>query len=228
MKPRRLHSATILSMVTTSSGMARAVATAAARALALAAESAEARRPILRPRMPIYEYRRPDGTTFEVLQKITDDPLTTTRRPACRSSASSTPVAVHFKGKGFYNTDYGTEAPQPRARDSRPRTAPTSTTPRRPRRHSGRQAEHAPTAEGGARARQPRRPRRLTRRPAQRARKRRDLRDRFSDCVARPSARAAVRQRRHAGRLEDARRRRAATVATPRTGRAASGRPCRT
>jgi putative FmdB family regulatory protein len=26
--------------------------------------------------MPIYEYRRADGTTFEVIQKFTDDPLT--------------------------------------------------------------------------------------------------------------------------------------------------------
>ena len=26
--------------------------------------------------MPIYEYRRPDGTTFEVRQSFSDDPLT--------------------------------------------------------------------------------------------------------------------------------------------------------
>ena len=26
--------------------------------------------------MPIYEYRRPNGTTFEVMQKMSDEPLT--------------------------------------------------------------------------------------------------------------------------------------------------------
>ena len=62
--------------------------------------------------MPIYEYRRPDGTTFEVQQSFTDDPLT-------RDPESGVPVtrvlhapAVHFKGSGFYNTDYGTRKRQ--------------------------------------------------------------------------------------------------------------------
>ncbi len=58
--------------------------------------------------MPIYEYRRPDGSTFEVLQSFSDDPLTTdpeTGQPVERVLHAP---AVHFKGKGFYNTDYGT------------------------------------------------------------------------------------------------------------------------
>lgn len=58
--------------------------------------------------MPIYEYRRTDGTTFEVLQSIMDDPLTTdpdTGQPVERVLHAP---AVHFKGSGFYNTDYGT------------------------------------------------------------------------------------------------------------------------
>ena len=59
--------------------------------------------------MPIYEYRRQDGTTFEVLQKMSDDPLTAdpeTGEPVERVFA---PVAIHFKGSGFHNTDYGTK-----------------------------------------------------------------------------------------------------------------------
>jgi putative FmdB family regulatory protein len=57
--------------------------------------------------MPIYEYRCENGHTFEVMQKMTDDPVT-----ACPEDGSSVqrvfhPVAVHFKGSGFYNTDYG-------------------------------------------------------------------------------------------------------------------------
>lgn len=62
--------------------------------------------------MPIYEYKRPDGTTFEVLQGFTDEPLE-------RDPETGVPVervlhapAVHFKGKGFYNTDYGTRKRQ--------------------------------------------------------------------------------------------------------------------
>lgn len=62
--------------------------------------------------MPIYEYQRPDGTTFEVLQSFDDEPLT-------RDPQSGVPVrrvlhapAVHFKGSGFYNTDYGTRKRQ--------------------------------------------------------------------------------------------------------------------
>ncbi len=59
--------------------------------------------------MPIYEYRRPDGTTFEVLQKMTDDALTTDPETGVPVERVFHPVAVHFKGKGFYNTDYGTK-----------------------------------------------------------------------------------------------------------------------
>jgi putative FmdB family regulatory protein len=62
--------------------------------------------------MPIYEYRRQDGSTFEVMQSITDDPLTQdpeTGEPVQRVLHAP---AVHFKGSGFYNTDYGTRKRQ--------------------------------------------------------------------------------------------------------------------
>ena len=59
--------------------------------------------------MPIYEYRRPDRTTFEVLQKMTDEALTTDPETGVPVERVFHPVAVHFKGKGFYNTDYGTK-----------------------------------------------------------------------------------------------------------------------
>jgi putative FmdB family regulatory protein len=58
--------------------------------------------------MPIYEYRCENGHTFEVMQRMTDEPITT-----CPDHSGSAvqrvfhPVAVHFKGSGFYNTDYG-------------------------------------------------------------------------------------------------------------------------
>ncbi len=58
--------------------------------------------------MPIYEYRRPDGTTFEVMQKFSDDPLTEDPETGVRVERVFRPPAIHFKGKGFHNTDYGT------------------------------------------------------------------------------------------------------------------------
>jgi len=58
--------------------------------------------------MPIYEYRCGEGHAFEVMQRISDDPLE--RCEVCGKPAARVfhPPAVHFKGSGFYNTDYGT------------------------------------------------------------------------------------------------------------------------
>jgi putative FmdB family regulatory protein len=58
--------------------------------------------------VPIYEYRCPNGHTFEVFQRMTDLPI-----EACQVCGAAPvekvlfPVAVHFKGSGFYSTDYG-------------------------------------------------------------------------------------------------------------------------
>jgi putative FmdB family regulatory protein len=57
--------------------------------------------------MPIYEYRCERGHTFEVMQRMTDDPLTTCEEHGTPVQRVFHPVAVHFKGSGFYNTDYG-------------------------------------------------------------------------------------------------------------------------
>jgi putative FmdB family regulatory protein len=57
--------------------------------------------------MPIYEYRCERGHTFEVMQRMTDDPLTSCSTCAAPVQRVFHPVAVHFKGSGFYTTDYG-------------------------------------------------------------------------------------------------------------------------
>jgi len=57
--------------------------------------------------MPIYEYRCERGHTFEVLQRMTEDPLTVCEEHGTPVQRVFHPVAVHFKGSGFYNTDYG-------------------------------------------------------------------------------------------------------------------------
>jgi len=59
--------------------------------------------------MPTYEYRREDGTTFEIQQRITDDPLET-----CPDTGQKVERIISggsgliFKGDGFYVNDYGT------------------------------------------------------------------------------------------------------------------------
>jgi putative FmdB family regulatory protein len=58
--------------------------------------------------MPIYEYRCEQGHTFEVIQRLTEDPLATCQTCEAPVERVYHPVAVHFKGSGFYNTDYGT------------------------------------------------------------------------------------------------------------------------
>jgi putative FmdB family regulatory protein len=62
--------------------------------------------------MPTYEYRRPDGSTFEVQQAFSEDPLSEDPDTGVPVERVLHAPAVHFKGKGFYNTDYGTRKRQ--------------------------------------------------------------------------------------------------------------------
>jgi putative FmdB family regulatory protein len=62
--------------------------------------------------MPIYEYRCTKGHTFDVMQRMTDDPVTKCEICGAPVERVFHPIAVHFKGKGFYNTDYGTRRRQ--------------------------------------------------------------------------------------------------------------------
>ena len=57
--------------------------------------------------MPIYEYLCENGHRFDALQKFSDDPLKECE--VCEAPVQRVlhPVAVHFKGSGFYSTDYG-------------------------------------------------------------------------------------------------------------------------
>jgi putative FmdB family regulatory protein len=57
--------------------------------------------------MPIYEYRCENGHTFEVMQRMSDPPITECEVCGAPVQRVFHPVAVHFKGSGFYNTDYG-------------------------------------------------------------------------------------------------------------------------
>jgi putative FmdB family regulatory protein len=81
--------------------------------------------------MPIYEYRCDRGHTFEVMQRMTDDPVTSCSTCEAPVQRVFHPVAVHFKGSGFYNTDYGKKqgaASSSESSDSKPADSSTSST----------------------------------------------------------------------------------------------------
>ena len=88
--------------------------------------------------MPTYRYRRPDGSTFEVLQKFSDAPLTedpTTGVPVERVISGG--AGLQFKGTGFYQTDYvkkpsgGAETPASGGDKAEPKpAAPKKETPK--------------------------------------------------------------------------------------------------
>lgn len=60
--------------------------------------------------MPIYEYRCNDcGHQFEVSQRMSDDPLTECEVCGGQVSKVLFAPAIHFKGTGFHNTDYGSK-----------------------------------------------------------------------------------------------------------------------
>jgi putative FmdB family regulatory protein len=67
--------------------------------------------------MPIYEYRCLNGHTFEVIQSMSDDPVETCEVCGAPVERVFHPVAVHFKGSGFYSTDYGNKAKSGAAKD---------------------------------------------------------------------------------------------------------------
>ena len=68
--------------------------------------------------MPIYEYRCPQGHTFELFQRMTD-----AIPDACEVCGQGPvtkvlyPAAIHFKGSGFYSTDYGRGSRRPADKD---------------------------------------------------------------------------------------------------------------
>jgi putative FmdB family regulatory protein len=68
--------------------------------------------------VPIYEYRCPNGHRFEVFQKMSDEPV-----EVCSTCGKGPvekilfPVAVHFKGSGFYSTDYGKRGRKPTSKE---------------------------------------------------------------------------------------------------------------
>jgi putative FmdB family regulatory protein len=59
--------------------------------------------------VPIYEYKCSNGHVFEAFQSMADEPLTACEECGAPVERVFHPVAVHFKGSGFYTTDYGSK-----------------------------------------------------------------------------------------------------------------------
>jgi putative FmdB family regulatory protein len=79
--------------------------------------------------MPIYEYRCENDHRFELIQKFTDDAISVCEVCGAPAQRVLHPVAIHFKGSGFYSTDYGrgkkasAEARADSGSDSKPSSA---------------------------------------------------------------------------------------------------------
>lgn len=62
--------------------------------------------------MPIYEYKCENGHVFDVLQKMSEDPLTECVECGAPVRKVLQPVGIAFKGSGFYSTDYKNGSPK--------------------------------------------------------------------------------------------------------------------
>ena len=98
--------------------------------------------------MPFYEYRCEKGHTFEVMQKMTDDPVTTCQTCDAKVQRVFHPVAVHFKGSGFYNTDYGKKGSKPAEKSSSESSSSSdSSSNSKPEKKSESKAESKPSTD---------------------------------------------------------------------------------
>ncbi|MDP9438812.1 MAG: zinc ribbon domain-containing protein [Actinomycetota bacterium] len=59
--------------------------------------------------MPIYEYKCENDHVFDVMQKMSDDPLTACVECGAPVRKVLQPVGISFKGSGFYSTDYNSK-----------------------------------------------------------------------------------------------------------------------
>ncbi len=91
--------------------------------------------------MPTYEYRCENGHLFEAIQRMADPPLQVCEVCGAPVQRVMHAPAVHFKGKGFYNTDYGTKKRQRELASSAENGAD---------KHDAKQAEKSGSASGGS------------------------------------------------------------------------------
>ncbi|MBA2441875.1 MAG: FmdB family transcriptional regulator [Rubrobacter sp.] len=69
--------------------------------------------------MPIYEYKCEKGHVFDVMQKMSEDSLTSCVECAAPVRKVLQPVGISFKGSGFYSTDYSKKGPKKEPAESK-------------------------------------------------------------------------------------------------------------
>ncbi len=67
--------------------------------------------------MPIYEYKCENDHVFDVMQRMSEDPLTECVECGAPVRKVLHPVSISFKGSGFYSTDYSKKGPQPESKE---------------------------------------------------------------------------------------------------------------
>jgi putative FmdB family regulatory protein len=94
--------------------------------------------------MPIYEYRCPNGHTFELFQRMTDPPPSECQICGAKPVQKVLyPAAIHFKGSGFYSTDYGRAARKKDAARDGDRPAEKATEEKKPDKPEAKKAAEA-------------------------------------------------------------------------------------
>ncbi len=68
--------------------------------------------------MPIYEYRCENGHVFDVMQRMSEDPLTECVECGAAVKKVLQPVGISFKGSGFYSTDYSKKVSKPDSKET--------------------------------------------------------------------------------------------------------------
>ena len=63
--------------------------------------------------MPIYEYKCENGHVFDIMQKMSEDPLKECVECGAPVRKVLQPVGISFKGSGFYSTDYSKKTTKP-------------------------------------------------------------------------------------------------------------------
>jgi len=76
--------------------------------------------------VPIYEYRCDNSHEFDVFQRMSDEALTECQVCGAPTRRVLSAPAVHFKGSGFYSTDYGKKKSADTSTDTKPKKSESS------------------------------------------------------------------------------------------------------
>jgi predicted nucleic acid-binding Zn ribbon protein len=76
--------------------------------------------------MPVYVYRRGDGSTFELEERITADTLVSCPTTGQRVERVMQPFSPRYKGTGFYSTDHRKTTPPGTEPEQRSAVGPSS------------------------------------------------------------------------------------------------------